>query len=557
MQTVVESMRHKYPVWASLLHSQFNLLFYGYGSKIPLLTDFADQALGSGYVVRIEGYKASPRGANGASILHRCLLGIFDFVFRHALAANDATLTELARKLAQLSQFHARTSEAPTRIYLVLKWGKPIVDNLERLVEYGGEEVLESLGSLVAASPTIHLIASVDHHRSALMGSALEQLAFVNVPVHTRIDYIKEVTEFNGKVLPTWAGLGGGFGDGGAAYGGAGLAMVLKSLTPNHLNLLKHLAILLVESSDGDGNKDWTAGIGFGDRIGAIRDAAEDRPSCGDTEEVSNDWSGDLPYAVVFGMGGRMFMCSASLVLLVFAASFLASPFYDLLNPRINWIALVVAVVVLAASFMGAIQLVLEKDDEDVACSARIHYIILIVIVALQLVIATLAQDYWTGGEVVVNSGGVASSVGQENILAEMREGYYSTWDRYSCRGGACLDDSCQSFSTISCTNTKVTTEFNRWISSGIPWNATCLSFSNTDVTNSWCLGKMGCLDWCLSNWQTIAIALWSAFGVFVAATFAVYWTIHPRKWHTITRGTFNRKDSGYFYYRRDATDDL
>ncbi|EER13397.1 origin recognition complex protein subunit 2, putative [Perkinsus marinus ATCC 50983] len=244
--SAVEAMRDRYPTWRSLLHSRFNLLFYGYGSKTPLLSDFADEGLDDGYVVRIEGYMASPRGMNGASILHRCLLGIFDFVFRHALVANDATLLEIARKLAQLSQYHARTSSTPTRIYLV-------IDNMERLVEYGGDEVLQCLGTIVAGSPTIHLIASVDHHRSALMGNILETFAFVNIPVHTRLDYNREVMAFNDRVLPTWTGLGGGLGEGSTVYGGSGLAVVLKSLTPNHLNLLKHLALLLMESSEPDG----------------------------------------------------------------------------------------------------------------------------------------------------------------------------------------------------------------------------------------------------------------------------------------------------------------
>ncbi|KAF4708993.1 Origin recognition complex subunit 2 [Perkinsus olseni] len=243
---LLEGLRDSYPKWRSLLHSRFNLLFYGYGSKIPLLSDFADEGLTDGYVVRIEGYMASPRGMSGASILHRCLLGVFDFIFRHALVANDATLLEVARKLAQLSQYHSRTSRSPTRIYLV-------IDNIERLVEYGGDEVLECLAVIVAASPTIHLVASVDHQRSALMGNILESFAFLNIPVHTRLDYTREVMAFNGRALPAWTGLGGGRGEGCTAYGGAGLAVVLKSLTPNHLNLLKHLALLLLDTSEPDG----------------------------------------------------------------------------------------------------------------------------------------------------------------------------------------------------------------------------------------------------------------------------------------------------------------
>ncbi|KAF4757312.1 Origin recognition complex subunit 2 [Perkinsus olseni] len=194
---------------------------------------------------------------------------------------------------AQLSQYHSRTSRSPTRIYLVGAPSLPcqsacltteglpflicvgrgpvfafsisvfrvlvrfpreqVIDNIERLVEYGGEEVLECLAVIVAASPTIHLVASVDHHRSALMGNILETFAFLNIPVHTRLDYTRELMAFNGRALPAWTGLGGGRGEGCTAYGGAGLAVVLKSLTPNHLNLLKHLALLLLDTSEPDG----------------------------------------------------------------------------------------------------------------------------------------------------------------------------------------------------------------------------------------------------------------------------------------------------------------
>lgn len=250
----------------------------------------------------------------------------------------------------------------------------------------------------------------------------------------------------------------------------------------------------------------------------------------------------------------QMFLCSASVVLLVFAASSLASPFYDLLNPRINWIGLLIAIIALSASFAGAIQLVLEKDDDDVACTARIHYLVLIVIVSWQLIIATLAQDYVWTVESVLDSGGTANTVGEQNILDEVRRGFYSTWDRFSCGGGECLDTSCQRIGAITCDNARVTSEFNRWVSSGVAWTPSCLSGNNIGVENAWCFGKMRCLEWCVYKWQTNSTALWVAFGVFVVSTASIFWTIHPRKWHRLTNGVFNRKDSSYYYYTREAS---
>lgn len=169
--SAVEAMRDRYPTWRSLLHSRFNLLFYGsvidvrytwdsvrrrYGSKTPLLSDFADEGLDDGYVVRIEGYMASPRGMSSTPVatsstalylLPRWSFNTTPMSARnlrfHISACSRCQRCDLAGDCtkigtmhdsgyphssfrcflpqAQLSQYHAKTSSTPTRIYLVIK----------------------------------------------------------------------------------------------------------------------------------------------------------------------------------------------------------------------------------------------------------------------------------------------------------------------------------------------------------------------------------------------------------------------------------------------------
>lgn len=132
--------------WCFELSQGFNLLFYGFGSKKPLLMSFVGRALTDAPVVVVNGYHPSTNIRTVLAMISRDVL--------HDKAA-FRSVNDQAAAIAR--QFGA---DAGRKLYLlVLSIDGPAMRNAKT----------QGVLSVLAAAPHIHLIASSDHLNCALL----------------------------------------------------------------------------------------------------------------------------------------------------------------------------------------------------------------------------------------------------------------------------------------------------------------------------------------------------------------------------------------------------
>ncbi|KAF9584896.1 Origin recognition complex subunit 2 [Lunasporangiospora selenospora] len=201
----------QFPQWYFELISGFNLLFYGYGSKRQLLTHFATTVLTDAPLIIVNGYFPT--------------LGIkeiLDRISSGAMKYSGPTGT-LQEQVALIHGYFAQPDRDIQKIYL-------LIHNID-----GGalrSEKTQSALSVLASSPHIHLIASIDHINANLLWDTVKAARFQWVwhELTTYKTYLTE-TSFENSIMVRQGELGP-----------RGIQFVLASLTSNGRGLFKILA---------------------------------------------------------------------------------------------------------------------------------------------------------------------------------------------------------------------------------------------------------------------------------------------------------------------------
>ncbi|KAI8146798.1 origin recognition complex subunit 2-domain-containing protein [Fennellomyces sp. T-0311] len=211
--------------WFFKLHAGFNLLFYGYGSKRRLLNDFVKTSLTDGAVLMINGFFPS---ITIKASLTKLAVDALD------VPAPPAQIQDL---VTLISNYFASEERAYDRLYLIVH---NIDGNTLR------NERAQMALSILADSPNIHLIATVDHINAGLLWDNVKTSRF-NWLWHdatTFDDYLVE-TSFENSLLMRSGELGGA----------RGIQYVLRSLTSNGRGVFRVLAEHQLMEMEIEGNE--------------------------------------------------------------------------------------------------------------------------------------------------------------------------------------------------------------------------------------------------------------------------------------------------------------
>jgi hypothetical protein len=213
------------------LRRGFNLLFYGFGSKKSLLTEFARHWLSDGPILVVNGYNPQFHMKHLLNALIEKILQV-DPVALQSSSSSSSTNSSTVPRTNPESQlnfiadyFAADRSHTIPYIYI-------IIHNLDSpaLRSFSIQHFLSRLASL----ERIHVIASVDELGSSVIlgnGEIWNRYSFLTVDATTYAPYPVE--------LPTQ------FLEGGAAAVQEivrGIEFTLSSLTPSHRKILQILA---------------------------------------------------------------------------------------------------------------------------------------------------------------------------------------------------------------------------------------------------------------------------------------------------------------------------
>ncbi|KAI8352876.1 origin recognition complex subunit 2-domain-containing protein [Choanephora cucurbitarum] len=229
-----EMHKQHFSQWCFELHSGFNLVFYGYGSKRTLLNEFAQEVLTDGPLVVVNGFFPS---ISIKDILVKITSG--GALGAHFKAASTSSILDHVNAICDYFSNPDRDYQS---LYLV-------IHNLDG-PNLRNERTQTAL-SMLAHADNIHLIASVDHINAGLLWDNVKSSRFNWIwhDATTFADYLVE-TSFENSMMIRQGELGGARG---AKY-------VLDSLTYNARGVFKVLAEYQLEAMDdckmeGKGNE--------------------------------------------------------------------------------------------------------------------------------------------------------------------------------------------------------------------------------------------------------------------------------------------------------------
>ncbi|KAL0077033.1 origin recognition complex subunit 2-domain-containing protein [Phycomyces blakesleeanus] len=236
IKRLLNAHRSYFSQWVFELHSGFNLIFYGYGSKRRLLNDFAQSSLSNGPLIVINGFFPS--------------INIKDILLKITSGALNITCStgQVLEHAAVICDYFSDDEREFDHLYLV-------IHNLDgaNLRNERAQTVL----SMLANSPNIHLIASVDHINAGLLWDNVKASRF-NWIWHdgtTYDDYLVE-TSFENSLLMRSGEMGGV----------RGVQYVLTSLTSNGRGVFRVLAehqLVEMEMSSSDGSDNSALGLPY------------------------------------------------------------------------------------------------------------------------------------------------------------------------------------------------------------------------------------------------------------------------------------------------------
>ncbi|ORX94954.1 ORC2-domain-containing protein [Basidiobolus meristosporus CBS 931.73] len=212
--------------WYFELKSGFNILFYGFGSKRKLLNKFAQSYLTDGSLLVVNGYFPT--------ISIKEILGkiIEDVVQK------NGSLGSPEEQISSIYEYFTNDNRPIERLYL-------LIHNID-----GGSlrtERVQTLLSVLAAVPNVHLIASVDHINAAMLWDTVKTARFNWVwhDVTTYESYMVE-TSFENSLMVRQKDMSV-----------RGVHYVLASLTSNAKGIFRVLAEyqISMESDGASGNR--------------------------------------------------------------------------------------------------------------------------------------------------------------------------------------------------------------------------------------------------------------------------------------------------------------
>ena len=227
-----------YHYWLLQMHSGFNILLYGLGSKKRVLDDFCSSCLSQSCHLVVNGYFPGLSLKQGFSLLTSELLdhsGSFKSLTEHAQFIINGLEKQLGKKKSP--------KRTPREVFI-------IIHNLDgpNLRNSKAQTAL----SLLASSNLIHLIASVDHINSALLWDHTKVGRF-NWAWHdvTTFETYREETSYENSLLVQQSG----------SLALSSLTHVMRSLTPNARGIFELLARHQLEGR-GEGERNYQ-GLSF------------------------------------------------------------------------------------------------------------------------------------------------------------------------------------------------------------------------------------------------------------------------------------------------------
>ncbi|KAJ3300625.1 Origin recognition complex subunit 2 [Borealophlyctis nickersoniae] len=228
--------REHFPQWYFELSCGFNLLFYGYGSKRELLTNFATTMLADSPLLIVNGYHPT-------ATIKDVLGKIIDGVLGHT-----GPLGSIQDQVALISAYFSEPEREVSDLFL-------LIHNIDG-ASLRSDKTQTALASL-ASSANIHVIASVDHINAPMLWDNVKSARF-GWAWH-------DLTTFEGYAVETT------FEDslmaGTRELGQRGVMSVLNSLNTNARNIFRILAehqIASAEAEPSGGTKSKKRGGGAG-----------------------------------------------------------------------------------------------------------------------------------------------------------------------------------------------------------------------------------------------------------------------------------------------------
>ncbi|ETP24936.1 hypothetical protein F441_02146 [Phytophthora nicotianae CJ01A1] len=207
-----------FPGWKSELLAGYNLLFYGVGSKLTLLQDFASTYLSDGIVMQVHGYLP-------VVSLKYLVETIQEKVLNAGVKPNEA-LSQQCRDIAK-----AKPSRHVPPVYL-------LVHSIDGLALRNPEA--QTCLSWLAKAPFIGLIASMDHINGPSIWKEEDSLRFewLSQNLDTYLPYTNEIElRLSRQTKSTDATSNG-------------VKFILQSLTPTDVATLQELARQQLAASD-------------------------------------------------------------------------------------------------------------------------------------------------------------------------------------------------------------------------------------------------------------------------------------------------------------------
>lgn len=234
-QQLYEDYTHVYPYWLLQMHSGFNILLYGLGSKKRLMEDYCKNCLSKSCHLVVNGYFPGLTVKHILSTLSSDLLGHSGSFKSHSEHAQFISNTLEKRS----------GKDAPCEVFL-------LVHNLDGPMLRN--ESTQTALSILAASRHVHVIASVDHINAALLWDQ-SKLSLFNWVWHdvTTFEPYREETSFENSLLVQHSG----------SLALSSLTHVMKSLTPNARGIFKLLAEYQLEHKK-EAEKNYQ-GLAFGE----------------------------------------------------------------------------------------------------------------------------------------------------------------------------------------------------------------------------------------------------------------------------------------------------
>ena len=229
-QSLYSEYRKLYPYWLFQMSAGYNILLYGLGSKRKLIEDFRNKHLSNVCHLVVNGYFP------GTTVKH-ILSKLTSDLLEHS--GTFKSYAEQAQFVCQALHEQSTKSETPNEVFLV-------VHNIDGAMLRG--EKIQTALSILAHSPHIHVIASIDHINAPLIWDQ-KKLGRFNWLWHdvTTYEPYQEETSYENSLLIQQSG----------TLVLSSLRHVMKSLTPNARGVFELLAKYQLEH-EGD-----TEGMSF------------------------------------------------------------------------------------------------------------------------------------------------------------------------------------------------------------------------------------------------------------------------------------------------------